>query len=210
MRKLGRSIRLFLLGMFLVGVGSLSSAFGASLTLLDLQGGASFESLNSSLLFSGFSVTPGGSVTSPLSDFEVVVLADGFDVIGPWSAFSGESGTMSIEYTVTPAFPLVEAILSFNGSAAGAGAEAVVTEWVESVANLEVYARDGELNLLDSVAFSGTGLSLDVVEEIRVTSVPGGVAQISVVTRQFIVPEPGTAALLLLGAGGLLLIRRRS
>ncbi len=208
MRKIRRTVRLLLLGMLLVGVGSASPAFGASLTLEDLEGGASFESLNGTLLFTDFSITTTGSVSSPLSDYEVVALGSGFEVIGAWSAFSGESGTMRIEYTVTPSIPLTQALLSFNCSAAE-GREAVVTESVGPFAAREVYAREGGVSLLDSAGLPGVGLSLIVVKDIGVTSVPGGVAQISVISQQ-VVPEPGTAGLLLLGAGSLLLLRRRS
>jgi hypothetical protein len=211
MCKIARNIRLLLVGLLLVAVSSGSPAFGSPLTLQDLDDGQSFSSGDGTLQFGGFSITTSGSITSPLSDFEVVVLADGFDVIGAWSAIDGETGTMRIDYSVTGTLALAEAILSLNGSAVGPAAEAIVNETVGTVAALQVYARDGDVLLEDTVDLGGTILSLDIVKEIQVTGGSlDGAAQISVITQRFeVVPEPGTAALLLLGVGGLLLARRR-
>jgi hypothetical protein len=218
-------MRLFLLVGLLFGLIPVGPAAGVGLTLEDLNTGASFTSGNNALEFSNFSITPTGSVTSPLSDFQVIVLDKGFEIVDTWSAFGGEVGGMTVEYTVTttgffpdtgtvlPATWLSEAMLSFTGAAVGEGSEATVTETLETYGLLEVYARGDGVKLLDvvGICLACEVSSLNVVKQIDVISGPAGTAQISLVTQQFeVVPEPGTVGLFVLGVGGLLLARRRS
>jgi hypothetical protein len=184
-----------------------------ALTLDDLNGGGSFDSLDQTLNFSfdPNSISVSGSVGGALSDFEVVLLDDGFQIVGPFTTFDGETGSLWIDYTVTGTpDALAEAILSFNGAAAGQNAVAIVDEILGQEGTAEVHAREGDLKLFDSVLLTGTPQSLEIMKHIALTSVAGGTAQISEVKQRFTpVPEPGTVGLLLLGVGGLAYLRRR-
>jgi hypothetical protein len=190
------------------------ASFAAPLTLADLNAGQIFPSLDGSLIFSFApgSVTTSGSVTSPLSEYEVIVSDKGFDVVGAWSAFGGEVGSMQLTYNVSgQTLALASASLAFTAGAVGEGSLSAVDETLGQVGSLAVHARDGDLMLLDSILLAGTDLSLSVTKDISVTSAAAGAATISLVSQEFeVVPEPGSAALMLLGAGGLLLLRRRA
>ncbi|MEE8558398.1 MAG: PEP-CTERM sorting domain-containing protein [Myxococcota bacterium] len=201
--------RIWLMGLLLLALPPAARA--APLTLADLASGSTFSSLDGTLSFGSFSVMQSGSVSSPLTDFEVVTLIDGFEVVGPFSAFDGELGGMSIDYTVTASLPLERAHLSFNGAAFGVGAEARVDESFASLSQtLLVQALPGSQQLSESVSILGVGSSLMVVKQISLTSVPSGAAQISLVAQRFeVVPEPSVAVLLLLGTSGLFVARRR-
>lgn len=179
------------------------------ITLADLATGAEFDSSDGALHFGGFSVSVSGSVISPLSGFQVVPLDGGFVLLGPLSAFDGESGGLDLSYTVTGRREMLEGLLSFNGAADGPGAEATVEVTVGALASLEVLAREGLLRLSDSVALGGTDLTASISTRARLTSGSGGASVISEITQRFaVVPEPASLPLLLLGAAGMLLAKR--
>ena len=193
----------------------LSPGPALALTLDDLNGGATFDSLDGSLTFTfdPNSVMVNGNVGGALSQFEVLQLDGGFQIVGPFSTFDGETGSLWIDYTVTgTSAALAEAFLSFNGAASGDGAEALVDEILgQNLGMLAVHARPGDIDLFDSLVLGSNPQSLDVSKHIDLKSVPAGTAQISQVSQTFtVVPEPGTVGLLLLGMGGLTLLRRRA
>ncbi len=192
----------------------LSPGPALALTLDDLNGGAIFDSLDGSLRFTfdPGSVMVNGNVGGALSQFEVLQLDDGFQIVGPFSTFDGETGSLGIDYTVTgTSAALSEAFLSFNGAASGEGAEALVDEILGQEGSLQVHALPGDISLFDSLVLGSTPQSLDVSKHIQLVSVLGEAAQISQVNQTFtVVPEPGTVGLLLLGMGGLTLLRRRA
>ncbi len=192
----------------------LSPGPALALTLVDLNGGALFDSLDGSLTFTfdPNSVMVNGNVGGALSQFEVLQLDDGFQIVGPFSTFDGETGSLGIDYTVTgTSAALSEAFLSFNGAASGEGAEALVDEILGQEGSLQVHALPGDISLFDSLVLGSTPQSLDVSKHIQLVSVLGEAAQISQVNQTFtVVPEPGTVGLLLLGMGGLTLLRRRA
>jgi hypothetical protein len=204
--------RVHLAGALIVGLvvsGMAPLAAAAPLTLADLQAGASFDSIDLSLTFSEFSITAGGSIVAPLSDFQVLVLDDGFEVVGPMSAFDGEIGSLDIGYRVTAVAELLEGLLSFDGAAAGAGSEAVVTETFGTLGAASVHSLEGDLQLFDSALLGGTVVDLLVSKQIDLVSVSQGGAVVGIVTQRFeVVPEPASLLLLLLGGLGTLALRR--
>jgi hypothetical protein len=193
----------------LIAFGWTSPATAVSLTLADLQAGASFDSVDLSLNFSEFSITAGGSIVAPLSDFQVLVLDDGFEVVGPMSASDGEVGSLEIDYRVTAVAGLLEGLLSFDGAASGAGSEAVATEDFGTLGAAGVYSREGDLQLFDSALLGGTVVDLRVSKQLDLVSVSQGSAVVGVVAQRFeVVPEPASLCLLLLGGLGTLALRR--
>ncbi|MFQ5514844.1 MAG: PEP-CTERM sorting domain-containing protein [Myxococcota bacterium] len=190
-----------------------------ALSLADLTPDASFgfNSGNGALSFDSFAATPAGSISSDLSLYQIIVLDDGFSLTGPFSAADGELGDMLLSFRVTATGPLTSVQLSFNGQAAGLGAQAGVTETFLGLnIGLQVRATGGGgLQLQDSAALSGPSQLEVVFKDILVDSTilgggPGGSAQISLITQRFTVPEPASGLLLMLGVGTLAAWRRRA
>ena len=150
----------------------LSPASALALTLVDLNGGALFDSLDGSLTFTfdPNSVMVNGNIGGALSQFEVLQLNDGFQIVGPFSTFDDETGSLWIDYTVTgTTAALAEAFLSFNGAASGEGAEALVDEILGQEGSTQVHARPGDIDLFDSLVLGSNPQSLDVSKHIHLT-----------------------------------------
>ena len=191
--------------------------------LIALPPGDGFVSGNETLLFSDFDAIATGSL-APLDPDQIVVANTmrgiGFDLVGGLSANAGELGDLLVRFTVAVQVPdasIIRALLSFNGSAAGRGAGASVTETFGGISDLQLFVYaigEGPLSLTDEVDF-GAGYSvLRVTKDIIVDSTvlsgePPGSAQISLITQEFIIPEPATGLLVLLGVAGAAVLRGR-
>jgi hypothetical protein len=201
--------------LWVLWIGFASTA--SALTLADLNAGDMFTSGNGSLEFSfgADSVLVSGSLNSDLDNYEVVILDDGFRLVGPIGAADGNDGDILLDYSVSATNllnPIFSAHLLFNGSAFG----------LESTANIA-----GELSNGDSLAVAVTGGGLSqkndlalfaeptetlavVLKDIQVISFDvGQLASISLIDQRFaVIPEPGTAILLLSGLVGMAVTRR--
>ena len=96
-----------------------------SRSFADLADGDTLTSNNGEFVFSDFegiaSGLVGPGVQQPQSDYD---RSDRFMIVGPIAAEDGDSGSLSIEYTVTSASPTTQARLKFNGHANGEGSSA--------------------------------------------------------------------------------------
>lgn len=153
----------------------------------------------------------------------------GFDLQGPFAdttAGDGLATDIVFRYTVEvvpqfaqQGFRIVDNTLAFNGAASGTGSYARVDESILSangldvLAQTQVYANAGPpatQKYSDRWQTTGGGfLKLEVVKDIQFKAEPaGGTATASFVRQAFSqVPAPGSAALL--GAAGLVALRRR-
>jgi MYXO-CTERM domain-containing protein len=194
---------------------------GSPCSLADLVGtGNEFQSGDLTLTFGNFDAILTGSLAGlALSDIAVVktMTGFGFDLFGPLAANDGEMGDLLVRFDVTGIADLIRADLTnfvAGASGVGAGASAIQTyEGLDLQAFVFVTGGGGS-DLNDTVDLPPGIRMLRVTTDIILDSSllaggPGGTADISAVTQDFIIPEPTTGALGLLGLGGLLLLRRR-
>jgi MYXO-CTERM domain-containing protein len=226
-RILAAGLMLLILSANSVGAATIECTETSPCRLTDLIAlppGDGFLSGNLTLFFSDFDAIATGSL-APLDPEQIVVANTmsglGFDLVGGLSANNGELGDLLIRFTVAVEVPdasLIRALLSFNGSASGRGAGASVTETFEGISDLQLFVYaigEGPIFLNDDVDFEpGRYDVLRVTKDIIVDSTvlegePPGNAQISLITQEFIIPEPGTGLLALLGVAGAVLLRRR-
>ena len=199
---------------------------GRALTLADLTGGGTFSTLNG-LSFSNFTAVYTGNQSPTVGEnLEITILTDGFCILGDISAADGAFGDIVLAYdvNVSPNGVLITgASLSSDVAATLAGAQASIDELLDSsgalpslVALNNVKTGGGNTGIFsDTKVFDNAVQSLHVTKDILVdsrinTGGTGGSATISFINQQFsVVPEPSTAAMLILGLLGLSFAGRR-
>ncbi len=204
-----------------------SASATSDLTLADLQEGESFLSGDETLKFDDFDIVVTGILdTDPvgedeLLDYEVVILEDGFRIVGPMGAADGNRGDILVSFNV---WGLTAAIFGassfFNGNALGTGALAAVEETLRElegedpqqppIGSLFVAATGGSEPLkYDETSFDPV-MHLRVNKDIIVDSDGGIISAISFVDQRYaVVPEPRTVLLVLGGLGMLAVSVRR-
>lgn len=208
-------IRYGLMGAAVAALLCLAPARGSALSLGDVD---SFNSLNDQLTFSNFQVVASGSLSSlPLTSILIVPTMSGFgfELVGPISANDGEIGDLLVRFDVDAVLPIVTALLSFNGAASGAGSGASVTETFDGLSNTQLFVfatGAGGLQLSDQASIPSLDhlrVTKDILVDSSTISGGPGSAVISSITQEFVVPEPATALLVLLGLGTTLALRSR-
>jgi hypothetical protein len=194
--------------MLMLGAGlclALGSAQPSSaLSLLDLANGASFDSGDGTITFSGFSVAvKGGKANTDLSTYDVVVVSDGFMV----DMSGATKGKMTLEYSATATADLNGVSLALLGAPGKSKAQKDVRSGKKKLGKIK--AKVGETNFAD---FDGV-LSLTVKEKVQIkdaglTSVGNAFSKDGSVSAFSVVPEP--SSLLLLAPLAALALRRRA
>jgi hypothetical protein len=176
-----------------------------ALTLSDLAAGGSFSA--GPLTFDDFEISVAGDLSAQLDDYAVQVLGDGFRLSGPLSVLSGDSGTLLVSYRVSaPADLIAGASLLAPGVAIGAGSQAWVGESLldgaDVLGSLFVFDIAGVgSSPADSVGFAPVS-HVEVAKSVHLGS--GLFAALTVVDQRFfVVPEPLTLLLLVVGLLGL-------
>jgi hypothetical protein len=212
----------------LVAVAGILGADAGATTLDVLVGGATLTSDAGDLLFSNFDATPSGSLSADLSLYDISALSgqEGVVITGPFSLSNGEVGVINIEFDVsflTGGLFLNGAGLDFSGTIVdGLGLEFTsVSEdlldgplpggsHIPGDADLAVLALvGGAFTGSDTAAFDSI-LSLHVFKGISITTTGTGQVTIDSIEETFsVIPEPATAALMILGLLGLASLGRR-
>jgi hypothetical protein len=194
--------------MLMLGAGlclALGSAQPSSaLSLLDLANGASFDSGDGTITFSGFSVAvKGGKANTDLSTYDVVVVSDGFMV----DMSGATKGKMTLEYSATATADLNGVSLALLGAPGKSKAQKDVRSGKKKLGKIK--AKVGETNFAD---FDGVS-SLTVKEKVQIkdaglTSAGNAFSKDGSVSAFSVVPEP--SSLLLLAPLAALALRRRA
>lgn len=191
----------------------------SALSLQDVIDDGGFTTANG-LQFTNFQAAITGDLAGVITaaDLQIDVDSDGFQIVGPIGAADGEVGDVLIQFDVTAtAQAIIGAALTTNVGATGLGALASVDELLIGaggvVGSLASAVTGGSLEpvLEDFLSFEGQQ-SLHVVKDILVDAfligdADGGSARVSYIDQSFIVPEPGTFALL--GVGLMAIAGRR-
>jgi hypothetical protein len=195
--------------MLMLGAGlclALGSAQPSSaLSLLDLANGASFDSGDGTITFSGFSVAvKGGKANTDLSTYDVVVISDGFMV----DMSGATKGKMTLKYSATATADLNGVSLALLGAPGKSKAKKEVRSGKKKLAKIK--AKVGETNFGDFDAVS----SLTVKERVQIkdaglTSVGNAFSTDGSVSA-FTVNLPEPSSLLLLAPLAALALRRRA
>jgi flagellar capping protein FliD len=193
--------------MLALGAGlclALGSAQPSSaLSLLDLANGASFDSGDGTISFSGFSAEmKGGKANKDLSTYDVIVLDDGFLI----DLSNATKGKLKMSYTATgdPALNGVSLMLAGDPGKSKAQKKAKIGN--KKAAKLKVGVGDTAFG-----AFADASV-VSITEKVQIkdaglTSVGNAFSHQSTVST-FAVPEP-TSLLLLAPLAALALRRRR-
>ncbi|MCP3985306.1 MAG: PEP-CTERM sorting domain-containing protein [bacterium] len=198
-------------------VACLVTPLGArALSLLDLNAGASFASGDGNLMFSfePGSIVLAGALSSDLSAYTVLVLSEGFQVIGPMAAADGDVGVLSLAYEVDAISGTLEgATLTSLPFAVGSGALAFLSMSASGLGDLVNAATGGGLYLPhDSLVAAGSSTTVVYSSLQLLTLGAGQLAAVSLFEQTFgiAVPEPSTGILLLSGLIGLALLGGRN
>ena len=176
----------------------------SALSLLDLANGASFDSGDGTITFSGFSVkVKGGKANTDLSTYDVTVVSDGFMV----DMSGATKGKMTLEYSATATADLNGVSLALLGAPGKSKAKKNVRSGKKKLGKIK--AKVGETNFAD---FDGVS-SLTVKEKVQIkdaglTSVGNAFSTDGSVSAFSVVPEP--SSLLLLAPLAALALRRRA
>ena len=194
--------------MLMLGAGLCLALGGAqqasALTLQNLADGASFDSGDGTITFSGFSAqVKGGKANTDLSTYDVIVAADGFMI----DLSTATKGKMSLAYTATATADLNGVTLALLGDPGKSKAQKDVKSGKQKLAKLK--ASVGETNF---GGFDGVTV-LTVKEKVQIkdaglTSVGNAFSQNGTVSAFSVIPEP--SSLLLLAPLAVLALRRRA
>jgi hypothetical protein len=192
-----------------VAVG-LAAPIGAQATLLDALVG-SFQSIGG-LTFDFTKVEQTGGVN--LHDVDLTLVSDGlgvgFDitpvVAGALAASNGGLIDLKLEFTVTAPAGIDGAGNHLVATAVGTGSSASVSELIDEAPAVDLgvfVAWFGSLPDVD-LALGGSFNSLTITKNLVVSAGADGSAAIERLSQRYsVVPEPATAALMLLGLAGL-------
>jgi len=189
-----------------------------SLTLQDLNSGASFTNTGGELSFdfAAGSIALSGALPGDLAQYTVLPTASGFIISGPLSAMGPAAfGALTLAYRVTAGvgLELTSALLQGSGLAFGPGAFAIASGGFSNGAGLGILlTQSGGTGSNASVGF-GNASFLDALGNVQLFALtPGDVASLGSLQYGFAwaaVPEPAAALTLAAGLAGLALLGRR-
>jgi hypothetical protein len=205
-RSVGSVIAVATLCVSLAGTAS-------ALTLADLMAGATFDSLDGSLSFSGFQVAVSPVLEPDLSSYTVEALASGLRVLGPIGVSDGNAGSLQLDYTVAANNGLFMdgADVFFSGAAFMSDAMSSLDETLNGGTELNLMVTGSGTSIKYASTVFAPISGFDVSTLVGVDSGTGVAAVVTTIDQNFsVVPEPGTATLLGFGLLCMGLHRSRS
>lgn len=192
---------LFAAGMMM----ALSAPNASAVSLLDLANGASIAALGGGVVFQNFEVTAKNG--TDLSAIEVVATLGGWDIL----LGGQEKAKIELNYEAVASVPVAGANLGIDGT----GEIKVESELealndqrkLKKVAKLKVQAGESDSDSFDPVAMLYVKTKVEL-KKPPVESVMAGFVLTGLSGSAAVVPEPGTALLLMAAAGGLAVVRR--
>lgn len=154
-------------------------------------------------------------IAGPLdpSQIDLTLVADGlgtgFDVTpvssGALSVTNGALADVKLEFTITATVGVVEAGNHIEGSVAGLGSSASVSELIDEAPAIDLGVFLSSFgSLTDNFQSLGATLfTLHVTKNIVISADEDGSAAVDLLSQRFLVPEPTTAVLMLIGVSGL-------
>jgi len=154
-------------------------------------------------------------ITGPLdaSEIDLTLVADGlgtgFDVTpavpGGFSVLDGDLADVKLEFTITTTTGIVQAGNHLAGSVSGDGSSVSVSELIDEAPAVDLGVFIATFaSLTDNVQdLGGTFFTLTVTKNIVVSADADGAAGVERLSQRFLVPEPTTAFLILIGMSGL-------
>jgi hypothetical protein len=212
--RCGRNKRAAILSLGLALAWALPAA---AVPLSTLVSGTDLDSSSGELRFGSFTASVSGVLDPDLSVYDLAATANGFDLTSssPMLVTDSDVGTLTIEYDVSillGGLSLQAAELSYvTGAVEFSGAQAAVLEDLLDAAGGNPIPGDAALDVL-TTGDAGTVRDTDTAVFVQRTDLHvvksivlsggglGNTSEITSVSQQFtVVPEPGTAALLVLG-----------
>jgi hypothetical protein len=193
-----------------VVAGLLAVAPGAQATLLSVLEGTS-DTIGD-LTFTFTSVEQVGGID--LSQVDLTLVSDangiGFDVTpivaGALTATDGELKDLKLEFTVTSTLGIDRAGNHLAGAATGDNSSASVSELIDQAPAVDLGVFVASFGSLTDVeeSLGGTFLELTITKNLVIAADDPGSASIDSLAQRFrVVPEPASAALMMLGVAGL-------
>jgi hypothetical protein len=142
-------------------------------------------------------------------------LGIGFDVTplvaGALSVSNGGIADVKLEFTVTSTVGIVRAGNHLTGSVAGDGSSASVSELIDEAPAVDLGVFIASFGSLTDVEadLGGSFLELHITKNIVIAADEPGSAEVTRLAQRYLVPEPTTAMLMLLGFSGLTYAGRR-
>jgi PEP-CTERM motif len=132
-------------------------------------------------------------------------------VAGAISVANGSIADIKLEFTVTSTVGITSAGNHLSGSVSGVGSSASVSELIQEVPLVDLGVFIASFGSLTdrTESLGGSFTELHITKNLVIAADEPGSATVTLLAQRYVVPEPATAGLLMLGFSGLAYAGRR-